>query len=91
MTTVLPLPARLDSGAAAEFADALRGHRGADLDLDGRDCAMIGALGLQTLLVAEASWRHDGHRLRLRGLPDDTARQIALMGIDPDTLAGGTG
>lgn len=90
MTTVLPLPNRLDSAAVMEFAHALRGHRGADLDLDGRDCAMIGALGLQTLLVAEASWRHDGRRLRVHHLPEGTAHQIVLMGIDPATLAGGT-
>jgi anti-anti-sigma regulatory factor len=89
MTAALDLPARLDTGAVCGFAEALRGLRGADLDIDGRACSMIGALGLQTLLVAEATWRHDGRRLCLRNLPDDTARQIALMGIDPATLADG--
>lgn len=91
MTAVVALPVRLDTGAVGAFTAALRDHRGADLDIDGRRCAMIGALGLQTLLVAAAAWRRDGRRLRLRDLPEDTARQVALLGIDSATLAAGDG
>jgi anti-anti-sigma regulatory factor len=80
----LALPARLDTREAAALTEALRGARGADLDLDGGACTMIGALGLQALLVAEATWRHDGRTFRLHDLPPDTAGQIAMMGIDPD-------
>lgn len=87
MTATVSLPGKLDSRAAGTFAAALRDLRGADLVIDGRDCTLIGALGLQTLLVADATWRHDGRTLRLDGLPDGTAEQIKLMGIDPGSFA----
>ncbi|MGI1661643.1 STAS domain-containing protein [Palleronia sp. KMU-117] len=82
--TCLALPARLDTRAAASLTGALRAARGADLDLDGGACTMIGALGLQTLMVAAATWRHDGRAFRVHELPADTAGQIVMMGIDPD-------
>lgn len=88
MTASVRLAGKLDSRAAGDLAAALRRHRGADLVIDGRDCTVIGALGLQTLMVAAATWRHDGRSFALTGLPDDAAAQIAQMGIDPATLTG---
>ena len=88
MTASVRLPGKLDSRAAGDFAAELRGHRGSDLVIDGRACTLIGALGLQTLMVAEATWRHDGRRFTLEGLPEEPAAMIALMGIDPASLTG---
>ncbi len=88
MTASVRLPGRFDSRAVGAFAAALRSHRGSDLVIDGRGCTVIGALGLQTLMVAAATWRHDGRGFVIEGLPDDPATQIALMGIDPASLTG---
>jgi len=88
MTASVRLPGRLDSRTTGAFTASLRSHRGSDLVIDGRDCTVIGALGLQTLMVAAATWRHDRRGFVIEGLPDKSAAQIALMGIDPEALTG---
>ena len=88
MTGPVPLPERLDTRAAADLAQALKDRMGVDVVLDASSTVMIGALGLQTLLVAAATWQHAGRSFTISNLSEEAARQVELMGVDPLDLTG---
>lgn len=89
MTACLQLPAKLDTRAASDLAEALRDHAGSDLALDASAVTQIGALALQTLLVAGAAWAAAGQSLSLDHLAEEAADQIRLFGLTPDGLMAG--
>ncbi len=86
MTTVVALDRKLDTQAVGGLCEMLKSHRGADLTLDVSATHQIGALSLQTLMVAASSYSKCGHPLLLTGMSDDLARQFELFGVDPSTL-----
>jgi chemotaxis protein CheX len=86
MTARYALPSRLDLPAAAPLAEDLRARAGADLLLDADELTHLGTPGLQVLLAAGQSWRAAGHDLRVEGLSDAVAGQVALFGLTPADL-----
>ena len=89
MTARLQLSAKLDTRAATDLAEALRGHAGSDLTLDAGAVTHLGALALQTLMVAGATWAAAGQTLALEHLSDEAAGQLRLFGVTPDGLMAG--
>ena len=81
MTAPVVLPARLDSAAAAELAQALRAHEGGGVALDAAGVELMGAKAVQTLLVAAAAWRAAGHGFAVTGLTDKVRGQLAVLGL----------
>lgn len=63
----MKLAANLDLGAAAPLRQSLLDARGAPIALDASDVERIGALCLQILLSARATWGLDGHEFRIVG------------------------
>ena len=89
MTARLALPAKLDQKAALALTDDLRAHRGADLEVDAGAVTHVGAVALQALLSAAATWRADGHALRLSNASDRCVEQLGLLGFTPERLIEG--
>lgn len=59
------LPANMDLGAAAPLKQALLAERGKPIVLDASDVERFGALCLQVLLAARATWAADGCAFRI--------------------------
>ena len=74
------LPASLGTREAGDLRDMLLAARGRNLELDGQDVQRVGALGLQVLLSAQATWERDNHRFRLVDVSDELARGLAILG-----------
>jgi hypothetical protein len=74
MTEQDRLSGKLDSRAVGDFAAALRRRPSQPSRVrllnDGRECTVIGALGQQATMVAEAAWCYDCRRFGHKGLPD---------------------
>ncbi len=85
MTTIV-LDQKLDSRSAATLTTSLLDARGKDLTVDVSKTTMIGALALQTLMVAAATWERAGKAFVIDGASEDLRAQVALMGIDLATL-----
>jgi anti-anti-sigma regulatory factor len=81
MTAPVVLPARLDSAAAAELAQALRAHEGAEVALDAAGVDLMGAKAMQTILVAAAAWRAAGLGFAVTGLSEKVRGQLGLLGL----------
>ena len=89
MTARLQLSAKLDTRAASDLVEALRGHAGSDLTLDASAVSHVGALALQALMVAGATWAQAGQTLALEHLSEEAAAQLRLFGVTPDGLVAG--
>lgn len=78
------LPVRLVDAAA--LAESLLTRRGKSLELRAGQVEQVGTAALQVLLSAAATWRKDGHSLRLA--ESSPALDIALttLGIAPEAL-----
>ena len=59
-TASLPLPSKMDAGAAPGLKALLLECRGRPLAVDASDVQQMGALCLQVLLSAQKSWRREG-------------------------------
>ncbi len=81
MTGAVALPARLDSAAAVALAHSLKEHAGRDVTLDAGDVSLLGALALQTIVVAGRTWRGAGLDFSLINLSAEVERQIADLGL----------
>jgi len=90
LTEVVALRPRLDSAAAVALAGTLKEHSGRDVSLDAAEVSLLGALALQTLVVAAASWRGAGLGFSLVNVPEAIERQIADLGCADLTLDGET-
>ena len=90
---VLTLTSRLDATAAMPLLDALLSRRGTPLDLRVDHVERVATLPLQVLLSAAATWRADGHRLRLTGHSDVLDEAVRTLGLTLDDLTaeGGAG
>ena len=85
----IALTARLDSAAAAALARDLGTRLEQDIDLDAGDVTQIGALALQTLVVAAAHWRTAGRTFSVSNIPPAVRDQIADLGVaDMSMIAG---
>lgn len=89
MTGAVALPARLDSAAAVALAHSLQGYTGKDVTLDAGAVSLLGALALQTLVVAGQTWRGAGLEFSLVNLSPQVARQIADLGLADLSLVTG--
>lgn len=74
------LPAILGMKEAGPVRDQLLGLRGKTVDLDGSQVERLGALGLQVLLSASATWRADGQRFRVVDASEAFRSSLALFG-----------
>lgn len=82
MTARLDLNASIGSASAQRLAQELRESAGADLVVDAKALAHLGALGAQTLVVAAHTWAATGHVLTIENLPDEIRAQLADLGLD---------
>ena len=82
----LTMAARLDATAAKPLLDALLTRRGAPLDLRIDHVERITTSPLQVLLSAAATWRADGHRLRLTGCSEVLSEAVQSLGLSLDDL-----
>lgn len=57
----MQLPQMLDLSAAAPLQQTLLAARGSPIVIDASQVERLGALCLQVLLAAKATWRADGH------------------------------
>jgi chemotaxis protein CheX len=89
MTSIIQLDARLDLRAATVLAGTIRDHDGSPLGIDAGQVQHLGALCLQILLAAAASWRARG--LPLSITPRSQAFDAALrqFGIAPKQVRSG--
>ena len=82
---VLRLRQQLDLNAAAPLAAELLALRGSDLEVDASAVRRMGALCLQVLLSARASWRDDGFAFAITGVSAEFTAVLDLLGapIEP--------
>lgn len=80
----MPLPARLVDAAA--LAEALLSRRGQPLELQAGEVQQVGTAAIQVLLSAAATWRADGHSLRLTPPSAVLDDALATLGLHPDAL-----
>lgn len=83
---VLTLTPRLDATAAMPLLDALLVRRGTPLDLRVDHVERVTTSPLQVLLSAAATWRSDGHRLRLTGRSEVLDEAVQTLGLTLDDL-----
>jgi anti-anti-sigma regulatory factor len=81
MMARLVLPARVDRAAAAALTEELRAHAAADVAVDAGAVTQLGALGLQTLVVAARAWRDAGHDFAVHDIGPEVAGQLADLGL----------
>ena len=81
----LVLAEALDMRAAKPLLEAVRGRRGADLELDASRVERLGGQCLQVLLAAQAAWAADAHAFRITSASTPFKDAWALMG--PSSLA----
>lgn len=89
MTTRLTLPEKLDTSSVPELIDALQAKQGSDLVLDGSDLRQIGALAVQTIIVAANDWQDAGHSMTFENVNADVEKQLALLGTSAAVLTEG--
>lgn len=82
------LSSKLDFRASETLAEELRAHRGSDIVIDCQEVEQLGAHALQTLVVASASWRKDGHAFAVENLSGNTVEQMTTMGFQQTIFAG---
>jgi chemotaxis protein CheX len=80
--TSLPLPPKLDAGAAHGLKASLLECRGRPLAVDASDVQQMGALCLQVLLSAQKSWRHDGLGFVVQNPSPAFRDSVALLGAE---------
>jgi anti-anti-sigma regulatory factor len=76
-----PLPARLDSAAAAALQARLLARRGTPLVLDMAPVRHLGTQCAQVLLAARRDWAAAGCDLRIAGLRPDLQALLAEAGL----------
>lgn len=89
MTEPLALPARLDSAAAVQLAQTLAERQGEDVVVDAAAVEHLGALGMQTLLVAASAWRAVGKDLSVINISAKVRSQFADLGLSDTSLLEG--
>lgn len=89
MTARLPLPEKLDTAAVPALIAGLQAKQGSDLVLDGSDLQQIGALAVQTLIVAANDWQDSGHTLRFENVNEDVEKQLVLLGTSAAVVTEG--
>ena len=77
---VLKLAESLDLSAVGALAEALKTMRGQELQIDASDVRRIGALCLQVLLSAKATWTADGQVLNVTHPSGEFIEAITLLG-----------
>ncbi|MEL6170023.1 MAG: STAS domain-containing protein [Pseudomonadota bacterium] len=85
-TDTLVLPARLDTGAAAQLATDLADFQGAHLTLDGAAVTRIGARAVEILRAAAKDWGAAGRSLLVSDPSDDLIEDLRLLGFTPQSL-----
>ncbi|WP_295314222.1 STAS domain-containing protein [Roseobacter sp.] len=80
---------RLDLSAAAGLATALRDRTEPEVIVDLSEVRHMGALCLQILIAAATSAQKDGRSLSLINASDRVIDQLRVMGMTPETIAGG--
>lgn len=80
----------LDLTAASPLAQALLARRGSDVSVDASRVNRVGALCLQVLVAAAATFKADGVRLRVDKPTDEFLEGCRLLGVrfDEDVVAG---
>lgn len=79
------LPARLVDAPA--LAQSLLPLRGKALELRAGQVEQVGTAALQVLLSAAATWRGDGHALRLADPSTAFDAAVTTLGIQPEALS----
>lgn len=80
MTARFTLPEKLDTSAVPELIAYLQAKQGSNLVLDGKDLRQIGALAVQTIIVAANDWQDAGHTMTFENVNADVEKQLALLG-----------
>lgn len=87
MSICFELPARTNLNGAVEMAQAILGHAGSPLTLDGAAVEQISTPALQVLLAAARTWREDGQPLRLHPVSEQLRDQLAVAGLTPEDIS----
>lgn len=85
MSTVLALPAKLNTAAAPQLVVDLKKIDG-NLTLDATQTKFVGALCLQALVAASRSAKSSGTSFEITGLSQAVEQQMAVMGVTPQRL-----
>ena len=72
----------LDLRAAVPLADALKAHRGHDVEIDASEVARVGAQCVQVLLSALKTWREEARRLEIVASSDVFEEGVKLLGVE---------
>ncbi len=89
MTARVVLPPRVDRAAAAKLTEDLRAGAADDVAVDAAAVTQLGALALQTLIVAAHAWRDAGHAFTVENIAPEVAGQLADLGISDLSLLEG--
>ena len=89
MTARLTLPEKLDTSAVPELIASLQAKQGSDLALDGTDLRQIGALAVQTIIVAANDWQDAGHSMTFENVIADVEKQLTLLGTSSAVVTEG--
>ena len=85
MSTVLKLPAKLNTAAAAQLVVDLKYVDG-NFTLDATQTTFVGALCMQALVAASRSAKKSGVSFEITGLSQAVEQQMAVMGVTPQGL-----
>jgi chemotaxis protein CheX len=78
--TNFSLPATLDTRAAPDLLEAIRGHQGQALTLDASSVESLGGLCLQVLMAAKAEWRANASPFSIENPTPAFCEQMGAFG-----------
>lgn len=82
MAKQVTLAARLDGAASPALVAELTTHKGEDIELDGSQVEMIGALCLEALLSIRHLWATEGYAVRFGTVSENLAENLGRFGLD---------
>ena len=86
MVKRVALAPKLDTAAAEELRQTLLDAKEQDIVIDGAAVEMIGALCVETLMLAAAIWKSAGHSFTIETPSPQMTENLGRMGLTPDTL-----
>ena len=89
MTATIIADKKLNTPGTLKLLAEIRAARGGDARIDASGVEMLGALALQVLLSARASWAADGHAFDVTPRSEPVEGALALTGLAPADLATG--
>lgn len=89
MTEPIVLAPRLDLAAASALKATLSEVSAKNVEIDFSQVKILGALCLQVLLAASATFAAQGKNVKVSNLSERVAEQMRVMGVSADSITRG--